>query len=98
MADETDLINQLRPGIDGLVILAGGRRATFLPTVWESLPEHFPGSHFEIDDIFATEDRCTCRYTMSFDAPDGSRVSARGVDVFRIRDGLIAEKLTYMSL
>ena len=37
--DEDDLIDQLQPGIDGLLILAGGRRATFLPKVWESLPE-----------------------------------------------------------
>ena len=37
--DEADLVDQLRPGIDGLVILAGGRRATFLPKVWDSLPE-----------------------------------------------------------
>ena len=39
VANETDLIDQLRPGTDGLVILAGGRGATFLPKVWESLPD-----------------------------------------------------------
>ncbi len=39
VTDEADLIDQLRPGTDGLVIQAGGRRATFLPKVWESLPE-----------------------------------------------------------
>lgn len=66
--------------------------------VWASLPQHFPDARFQVDDIFATADRCTCRYTMSFNGPDGSRVSARGVDVFRIRDGRIAEKLTYMTL
>lgn len=40
---ETDLIAQLRPGIDGLIIEEGHRRGTFLPAVWESLPEpaHF---------------------------------------------------------
>ena len=37
--DEADLLNQLVPGTDGLVIFADGRRATFLPTVWEMLPE-----------------------------------------------------------
>jgi AmmeMemoRadiSam system protein A len=35
---EADLLQQLRPGIDGLVLEDGGRRATFLPSVWESLP------------------------------------------------------------
>ena len=37
--DETDLLDQLQPGVDGLIIVADGRRATFLPTVWESLSE-----------------------------------------------------------
>ena len=36
---EADLASRLRPGIDGLVIEAGERRATFLPSVWESIPE-----------------------------------------------------------
>ena len=40
---ESDLINQLVPDIDGLIIQSGHRRATFLPAVWESLrePENF---------------------------------------------------------
>ena len=29
----------IRPGIDGVVIRKGGRRATFLPQVWEKVPE-----------------------------------------------------------
>jgi AmmeMemoRadiSam system protein A len=37
--DEADLLRQLRPGIDGLVLEWRGRRGTFLPQVWESLPE-----------------------------------------------------------
>ena len=38
-ADEDDLLAQLRPGEDGVIFEAGGRRGTFLPQVWESLPE-----------------------------------------------------------
>lgn len=37
--DEADLLELLQPGVDGLVIAEGWRRATFLPKVWESLPE-----------------------------------------------------------
>jgi AmmeMemoRadiSam system protein A len=38
-----DLIAALRPGVDGLALQAGGRRATFLPVVWRKLadPERF---------------------------------------------------------
>jgi len=38
--DEEHLLRQLRPGIDGLVLhVSHHRRATFLPQVWESVPE-----------------------------------------------------------
>jgi AmmeMemoRadiSam system protein B/AmmeMemoRadiSam system protein A len=39
IADEADLLAQLRPGVDGLIIHDGGRRALFLPSVWEQLPD-----------------------------------------------------------
>lgn len=35
------LLDQLRPGIDGLVLREGGCRATFLPKVWETFPVPF---------------------------------------------------------
>jgi uncharacterized protein len=35
---EQDLCAKLRPGVDGIVIEQGERRATFLPAVWDSLP------------------------------------------------------------
>lgn len=37
--DEEHLVQQLRPGVDGVVLRHGPRRATFLPQVWESLPD-----------------------------------------------------------
>jgi AmmeMemoRadiSam system protein A len=36
---ETALLAMLRPGIDGLIIEDHGYRATFLPSVWEQLPD-----------------------------------------------------------
>ncbi len=36
---EADLLRQLRPGIDGLILRDQGHRGTFLPSVWEQLPE-----------------------------------------------------------
>jgi AMMECR1 domain-containing protein len=37
--DEVDLVSQLRPSIDGVVLREGARRGTFLPSVWDSLPD-----------------------------------------------------------
>ncbi len=38
-SSEQALLKQLKPGIDGLVLEDGHRRATFLPSVWKQLPE-----------------------------------------------------------
>jgi AmmeMemoRadiSam system protein A len=36
---EEELLGKLRPGVDGVVLRAGNRRSTFLPQVWEKLPD-----------------------------------------------------------
>lgn len=36
---EEDLIHQLQPHVDGLILQEGALRGTFLPSVWDSLPE-----------------------------------------------------------
>ncbi|RZU47856.1 hypothetical protein EV700_0823 [Fluviicoccus keumensis] len=36
---EEDLVNRLRPGIDGLILEEGHRRATYLPSVWSQIPD-----------------------------------------------------------
>ncbi len=36
---QEDLIRQLRPGVDGVILEEGDLRSTFLPGVWDSLPE-----------------------------------------------------------
>ncbi len=38
-SDEAELLRQLRPHEDGLILFAGCRSATFLPQVWGQLPE-----------------------------------------------------------
>jgi AmmeMemoRadiSam system protein A len=39
IGSEAELICQLEPGVDGLILREGSRRATFLPSVWETLPD-----------------------------------------------------------
>ena len=36
---ESDLLTMLRPGVDGVILADGQRRGTFLPDVWETLPQ-----------------------------------------------------------
>ena len=37
--NEASLLEQIRPGVDGLVLRDGPRQGTFLPAVWESIPD-----------------------------------------------------------
>lgn len=37
--DENDLLQQIRPNIDGLILEYRHHRGTFLPSVWEQLPD-----------------------------------------------------------
>jgi len=37
--DASDLLSQLHPGVDGVILREGSRRATFLPQVWEKIPD-----------------------------------------------------------
>lgn len=38
-SDAQDLLDKLRPGVDGVIIKKGLHQATFLPQVWEQLPK-----------------------------------------------------------
>jgi uncharacterized protein len=38
-SEPDDLLEKLRPGIDGVILKDGRMRATFLPQVWEQLPD-----------------------------------------------------------
>lgn len=42
-SSEQDLVDQIRPGTDGLILEEGFNKGTFLPSVWESLkdPQEF---------------------------------------------------------
>jgi len=38
-SDEAAALARLRPRVDGVILSYGGRRATFLPQVWDALPD-----------------------------------------------------------
>lgn len=63
---------------------------------WEAMFATSPDAHFEGEDIVAAGDRCTVlwKYTRTMNGVPGH---VRGVDVFRLQDGLIVEKLSYIK-
>jgi ketosteroid isomerase-like protein len=65
--------------------------------VFSSLDQHFPKFDLQAIEIFASGERATCLWQMSFDLPSGGRGLVRGCDVLRVRGGKIVEKLMYIS-
>jgi ketosteroid isomerase-like protein len=59
---------------------------------WEEFFAGSPQAHFAAEEIVAAGDRCTVRWRYSWG--DGH---IRGVDVFRVHDGKVAEKLSYVK-
>lgn len=68
--------------------------------VWAALPGQFPNYRFDTEDIFANPsgDRCGYRWILHWDLPEGGRGEIRGVDIYSVRDGKIAEKYTYFTM
>jgi predicted SnoaL-like aldol condensation-catalyzing enzyme len=56
-----------------------------------------PQAWFDTEEMFAADDRCTVRWMFTFDKsePEGGHI--RGVDVFKVRDGKVAEKFSYVK-
>jgi ketosteroid isomerase-like protein len=51
---------------------------------------------FETEEIFATGDRCVVRWIYR-KTKDGKPWHLRGVDIFKVKDGKVSEKLAYVK-
>jgi ketosteroid isomerase-like protein len=70
--------------------------AAAVRAAWEQLFRESPDAHFDTEDVIASGDRCVVcwRYTWT---DDGTEQHIRGVDILRVRDGKVAEKLSYVK-
>jgi ketosteroid isomerase-like protein len=64
---------------------------------WEAFFSGSPSARFEAEDIFAAGDRCAVRWVYHWVDGEDKPGHVRGVDVFRVRDGKVAEKLSYVK-
>jgi ketosteroid isomerase-like protein len=61
---------------------------------WERLFEASPAAQFSTEEIFGVGDRVVVRWRYEW---DGGAGHVRGVDLFRVTEGLIREKLAYVK-
>jgi lactoylglutathione lyase len=64
---------------------------------WESFFAGSGGARIEIEELHVMGERCVMRWRYSWVDSDGQPGHIRGVDIYTLRDGLIAEKLSYVK-
>jgi len=64
---------------------------------WENLLRSSPDAWFDAEEMVVAGDRCVVRWRYSYTGDDGQSHHLRGIDLFKVRDGLISEKLAYVK-
>jgi uncharacterized protein (TIGR03086 family) len=92
MADDA-VFESTGPAPDGLRI----EGAAAIRAEWEGMFRDTRDASFTFEEAFVSGDRATARWVFAWTNDDGSAGHVRGVDVIRVRDGKIAEKLSYVK-
>lgn len=80
------------PAPDGTILL--GQQA--VREAWEQLFQNRPGVVFDGEETFIAGDRAVARWIMRW-TEDGRHQHIRGLDIFRVDNGKIANKLAYLK-
>lgn len=93
LMSEDCVFDNTAPAPDGTVI--SGKEA--VGEFWREFFRGSPHAHIDIEEIFGLGERCVMRWTYHWVEHTGAAGHVRGVDVFRVRAGLIVEKLSYVK-
>jgi ketosteroid isomerase-like protein len=66
--------------------------AVAVRSLWERFFQDNPAARFVTEEQFALGDRCVVRWRYEWGSGH-----VRGIDVFRVADGLVTEKLSYVK-
>lgn len=86
------VFDSTRPTPDGERIEGAGPVRAF----WAAFFARSPQARFETEELFAAGDRCAVRWVYHW-VREGTAGHVRGVDLFRVVDGRVAEKLSYVK-
>jgi ketosteroid isomerase-like protein len=64
---------------------------------FEQFFQSSPRAEFKTEELFAASDRCVVRWIYYWTNENNQQGYIRGVDIFRVRNGKIAEKLSYVK-
>jgi ketosteroid isomerase-like protein len=81
------------PAPDGT--LYSGKEA--VTQFWEGFFLASPQANIEIEDIFGLGNHCIMRWKYNWVDETGQKGHVRGVDIFKVEQGFISEKLSYVK-
>ena len=93
LMSEDCLFEDTHPAPDGAVY----RGKSAVTEYWQDFFEQSPKAHIEIEDIYGFGERCIMRWKYEWVEASGEKGHVRGVDLFRVKDGSIHEKLSYVK-
>ncbi len=88
LASDDTVFENTNPSPDG-TMYAGKAAVT---QFWRDFFRESPNAHIEIEEIFGMGNRCVMRWRYTW-----GEGHVRGVDVFKLKDGLISEKMSYVK-
>ena len=89
---EDCIFENTAPSPDGTRIVG----AEAVRAYWTKFFTNNPDAFFEAEEVFADGDRCVVRWIYR-KTKDGKPWHLRGVDIFKVRNGKVAEKLAYVK-
>jgi predicted SnoaL-like aldol condensation-catalyzing enzyme len=92
MSDDC-VFENTEPAPDGAVYK--GKEA--VTRFWQDFFRESPGAHIEIEDAFGLGLRCVMLWRYDWVDGTGEKGHVRGADIYRLKDGLISEKLSYVK-
>ena len=92
MSDDC-IFENTNPAPDGTVYV--GREA--VTHFWQDFFRDSPHAHIEIEEAFGLGLGCVMRWRYEWVDAAGKEGHVRGVDIFKVKDGLISEKLSYVK-
>jgi steroid delta-isomerase-like uncharacterized protein len=93
LMSEDCVFENTHPAPDGTVYSGKEAVAQF----WQTFFRESPNAHIDIEEIFSLGNRCVMRWKYSWVDEEGKPGHVRGVYIFNVRDGLIAEKYSYVK-
>jgi len=93
LMSEDCVFENTSPAPDGTVYK--GKKA--VTNFWQDFFRESPQAHIEIEEIFGLGFHVVMRWRYEWVDAAGIKGHVRGVDIFKFKDGLICEKLSYVK-